>query len=51
MSDLLQQLRLEQRRHWQDGRPVSVDEVRPAAAQALADVFGFAFADFALAAA
>ena len=25
------------------GRPVSVDDVRPAAAQALADVFGFAF--------
>jgi lipoyl(octanoyl) transferase len=26
-------------------RPVSVDDVRPAAAQALADVFGFAFED------
>jgi lipoyl(octanoyl) transferase len=25
------------------GRPISVDDVRPAAAQALADVFGFAF--------
>jgi lipoyl(octanoyl) transferase len=33
------------------GRPVTVDEVRPAAAQALADVFGFAFAETALAAA
>ena len=32
------------------GRPVSVDDVRPAAAQALADVFGFAFAETALAA-
>ena len=31
-------------------RPVSVDDVRPAAAQALADVFGFAFAETALAA-
>ncbi|MFL5928750.1 MAG: lipoyl(octanoyl) transferase LipB [Gaiellaceae bacterium] len=27
------------------GRPVAVDDVRPAAAQALADVFGLAFAD------
>jgi lipoyl(octanoyl) transferase len=27
------------------GRDVAVDDVRPAAAQALADVFGFAFAD------
>ena len=33
------------------GRSVTVDEVRPAAATALADVFGFAFADVALAAA
>jgi lipoyl(octanoyl) transferase len=33
------------------GRPVAVDDVRPAAAQALADVFGFAFAETALAAA
>jgi lipoyl(octanoyl) transferase len=33
------------------GRPVTVDEVRPAAAQALADVFGFAFSETALAAA
>ena len=33
------------------GQPVSVDDVRPAAAQALADVFGFAFAEAALAAA
>ena len=32
-------------------RPVTVDEVRPAAAEALAEVFGFAFADVALAAA
>jgi lipoyl(octanoyl) transferase len=31
-------------------RPVTVDDVRPAAAQALADVFGFAFVDTALAA-
>ncbi len=31
-------------------RPVSVDDVRPAAATALADVFGFAFAETALAA-
>ena len=31
-------------------RPVTVDDVRPAAAQALADVFGFAFAETALAA-
>jgi len=33
------------------GRPVTVDEVRPAAAQALAEVFGLVFADVALAAA
>ncbi len=33
------------------GRPVTVDDVRPAAANALADVFGFVFADVALAAA
>ena len=33
------------------GRPVSVEEVRSAAADALADVFGFAFAGTALAAA
>src|SRR5579862_1152801 len=32
-------------------RPVTVDDVRPAAAQALADVFGLVFADTALAAA
>jgi lipoyl(octanoyl) transferase len=31
------------------GRPVAVEDVRPAAAQALADVFGFAFAETALA--
>ena len=31
-------------------RPVTVDDVRPAAAQALADVFGLAFAETALAA-
>jgi lipoyl(octanoyl) transferase len=31
-------------------RPVTVGDVRPAAAQALADVFGFAFVDTALAA-
>jgi lipoyl(octanoyl) transferase len=31
-------------------RPVAVDDVRPAAAQALADVFGFAFEETALAA-
>lgn len=33
------------------GQPVTVDEVRPAAAQALADVFGFAFTERSLAAA
>jgi lipoyl(octanoyl) transferase len=33
------------------GRPVAVDDVRSAAAQALADVFGFAFAETARAAA
>ena len=27
------------------GRPLQVDDVRPAAAQALADVFGLAYAD------
>jgi hypothetical protein len=27
------------------GRPLLVDDVRPAAAQALADVFGLAYAD------
>jgi lipoyl(octanoyl) transferase len=32
------------------GRPVSVDDVRPAAAQALADVFGFAFEELSAAA-
>jgi lipoyl(octanoyl) transferase len=32
------------------GRPVSVDDVRPAAAQALADVFGFAFEELPAAA-
>jgi len=32
------------------GRPLSVDEVRPAAAQAIADVFGFVFEDVAAAA-
>jgi lipoyl(octanoyl) transferase len=31
-------------------RPVTVDDVRPAATQALADVFGFAFAESAVAA-
>jgi lipoate-protein ligase B len=30
------------------GRPVTVDEVRPAAAQALADVFGLAFEEVAV---
>jgi lipoyl(octanoyl) transferase len=32
------------------GRPVSVDDVRPAAAQALADVFGFVFDELSAAA-
>jgi lipoyl(octanoyl) transferase len=32
------------------GRPVSVDDVRPAAAQALADVFGFTFEELSAAA-
>ena len=33
------------------GRPLSVDEVRPAAAQAFADVFGLTLAERSLAAA